>query len=120
MSANSDVRLIYVTCPDLAVARTLAEAVVADRIVACANILPTMHAVYRWEGKVETAEECVLLLKTSAARCRDVIDRIQAAHPYDVPAILEVPVIGGARAFLDWVVSESQPGAAGDSAPTQN
>ncbi|MEO1695239.1 MAG: divalent-cation tolerance protein CutA [Pseudomonadota bacterium] len=120
MSSNTDVRLIYVTCPDLTGARALAEAVVADRIVACANILPAMQAVYRWEGKVETAEECVLLLKTSAARCSDVIDRVQAAHPYDVPAILEVPVTGGAGVFLDWVVSESDPGAAEDTDHTEN
>lgn len=109
-AADPEVMLLYVTTPDIAVAERIARAVVEAREAACANILPGALSVYRWEGAVETASECVLVIKTVAGRTEDVIRRVRALHPYEVPAIVAWPVTTGHPAFLDWVRAESASG----------
>jgi len=59
--------------------------------------------VYRWQGRVEQAEECLLLIKTSATRYQDLEDAIRVRHPYEVPEIIAVPIEQGLTAYLSWV-----------------
>lgn len=99
-------RLVYSTFPTLAAAEEVARALVEARLAACGNILPQMISLYRWEGKMERTEEVVLLLKTTARRAAEVVEAVRARHPYDVPAILVLPVEGGAAAFLGWIAAE--------------
>jgi len=96
-------QLIYCTCPDAATARSLAWPLVEEGLVACANILPTLESCYIWQGKVETATEAVMLLKTRAALVDQVIARVAAAHPAEIPCIVALPITTGHRPFLDWV-----------------
>ena len=109
-AADPEVVVIYVTAPDATVAGLIARAVVEAREAACANILPGALSVFRWEGAVETAAECVLVIKTVAGRTEDVIRRVRALHPYDIPAIVAWPVTAGHPAFLDWVRAECGAG----------
>lgn len=95
--------LIYCTCPDLATARAIAAPLVEDCLVACANIIPGMESCYRWQGRVETATETVLLLKTRVALVDRVIAAVAAAHPAEVPCIVALPLSTGHPAYLDWV-----------------
>lgn len=85
-------------------ARRLIEA----RLAGCINVLPAMTSVYRWEGKVETAEEAVLLAKTVPERSDDVCRDILAHHPYQTPAVLVLPVIAGAQDYLSWIAREAE------------
>lgn len=104
-------RLVYCTFPSLAAAEEVARALVEARLAACGNILPQMVSVYRWEGRLERADEVVLLLKTTAARADEVVAAVHARHPHEVPAILVLPVAGGAPAFLGWIAAEvAEPG----------
>lgn len=97
--------LVYATFPTLEAAQNSAQAAVEQGLAACANILPGMVSVYVWEGKLQREQEVAMILKTTAGRSAALIEEVQQRHPYDNPAVLVVPVIGGARAFLDWVAS---------------
>lgn len=106
-----DLKLVYATYPSLALAEAAARQLVAARLVACGNILPAMVSIYRWEDKVERADEVVLLLKTTAALAEQVVEAVRAGHPYDVPAVFILPVEGTHPAFLAWVGAETTPRA---------
>jgi periplasmic divalent cation tolerance protein len=105
----SDVRFVYVTTGDEAEAGRIAEAVVGERLAACANIIPGMRSVYRWQGKVERGQETVLILKTTAGRSTQLAARIKALHSYDVPCVVALEVEGGNPDFLAWVAAETSP-----------
>lgn len=99
---------LYVTCKDLEEARKIGKAVVAERLAACANILPDMTSIYRWEGEIVEDQEVVLLLKTQEARVDALSDRVKALHSYDIPCIVRWEIVGGNAAYLDWISQETQ------------
>src|SRR5437868_1029890 len=85
---DSEIFLFYVTCPDKKTAQEIAQAILTEGLAACANILPGMASVYWWQGKIETAEEVVLILKSTAAQSDRIIGRVETLHPYNTPCIL--------------------------------
>ena len=95
--------------PDRAGAERLAEHLIAERVAACVNILAPCRSVYRWQGAVERAEEHPLLIKTTAERYAALEQAIRAAHPYELPEIVAVPIERGLAPYLDWVESETRP-----------
>jgi periplasmic divalent cation tolerance protein len=99
----TDVLLCYCTCPDAASAARLAETLVEERLAACVNRLPGVASTYRWEGKVVTDSEELLLIKTTAARFEALQARLLALHPYELPELIAVPIERGHAAYLDWV-----------------
>lgn len=104
--------LVYVTTPDRDVARTIATKLVEEGLAACANILPGMESVYRWQGKVERAAETVLILKCRSAGFDALSARVRALHPYEVPCIIALPIAAGLPDYLAWLVNESAGHAA--------
>jgi periplasmic divalent cation tolerance protein len=105
---SEPVTLIYVTAPDEAAARKIGHAVVAERLAACANILPGMRALYWWQDKLEEATEAVLILKTVESAAERVIARVRALHPYAVPCAIALPVGAGNPDYLDWIRAETR------------
>jgi len=105
----SNVRLVYVPCPDEACARDIGRKMVERRLAACANILPKMTSIYRWEGKLEEDKEALLLLKTVEPTVPELVEAIRSMHPYRLPAIVAYPASGGHAAYLDWVQKGSAP-----------
>jgi periplasmic divalent cation tolerance protein len=103
----SDIRLIYVTASTLEEAEAIALTVVRERLAACANILGPIRSVYQWQGKLERSEEVAMLLKTQQSKVDSLVGRIRQLHSYQCPAIVEVPVLGGFKDFLDWVRAET-------------
>jgi len=101
--------LVVTNLPDAASARALAEHVVAERLAACVNILAPCRSVYRWQGKVEEAEEVPLLMKTSADRYAALEAAIRARHPYELPEIVAVPISHGLPDYLAWLAAETTP-----------
>lgn len=97
--------IVYTTLPDTQTAEQMAETLVSEGIVACANIIPAMTAIYKWQGQVEKATECVLLLKTKADAFKAVEVRVRALHPYDLPAIFSLRVADVHQPYLDWIIS---------------
>lgn len=84
---------------------SVARRLVDERLAACVNILPPMQSVYRWEGSVEQASECQIVVKTTADRLEELKARIAQLHPHDVPEVLVVPVIDGGESYLRWIAA---------------
>jgi len=101
--------LVLTNLPDAASARAIADHVVSARLAACVNILAPCRSVYRWQGKIEDAEEVPLLIKTTAERYPALEAAIKAHHPYELPEIVAVPLATGLPAYLAWVASETAP-----------
>jgi periplasmic divalent cation tolerance protein len=78
-------------------------------LAACVNLLAECTSVYRWKGAVETAAEVPVVIKTRAALLPEVEAFIQAHHPYEVPEVIAIPVDGGSRDYLQWLIQETQP-----------
>jgi periplasmic divalent cation tolerance protein len=103
----NDVIVVLTNAPDEALATKMGAALVEQKLAACVNILGACRSVYRWQGKVETAREVPLLIKTTRARYAEVEAVIRAMHVYEVPEIIVLPVENGLPAYLDWVRAET-------------
>ena len=99
--------LVLTNLPDRASAERLADALLQKRVAACVNILAPCRSVYRWKEAVQHDEEHPVLIKTSAERYGALEQAIRAAHPYELPEIIAVPIERGLPAYLDWVASET-------------
>jgi periplasmic divalent cation tolerance protein len=104
----SDALLVITNLPDAASAAKLAQQLIEARAAACVNQLAPCTSTYRWQGKIETATEVPLLIKTTQAAYPRLEKLIRAAHPYELPEIIAVPVSDGLPAYLDWVVTETK------------
>jgi periplasmic divalent cation tolerance protein len=96
-------RVIFTTCPDSAVAETIARALVEERLAACVNILPAMQSIYTWRSKTETESEHLLIIKATESRYPAIEARIRALHPYELPEIIAVRLADGLPAYLTWL-----------------
>ena len=101
--------LVLTTLPDSASARTLAALLVEQRLAACVNIMAPCRSVYRWQDKVEQAEEVPLLIKTTRERYAALEAAIRSQHPYELPEVIAVPIEQGLAAYLAWVEAETNP-----------
>lgn len=99
--------LVFTNLPDRAAAERLAGELVSRRLAACVNILAPCRSVYRWKNDLQHDEEHPMLIKTTAERYAALEEAIRAAHPYELPEIVAVPVERGLPAYLDWVAAES-------------
>ena len=100
----TDCVVVLVTAPDADTAARIARTLVEEKLAACGNVLPGVRSIYRWQGKVEEAQETLLVLKTARARFKEIVDRVRALHPYEVPEVVAVPIEAGFDGYLDWVV----------------
>ncbi len=99
----SGIALVYAVFPDQESAARVARNSVEDGLAACVNILAPCTSLYEWEGKLEEATEIPVILKTTAARVDALIERIEAMHPHENPAILSWPIVRAPHAFAKWV-----------------
>ncbi|MCA1325710.1 divalent-cation tolerance protein CutA [Herbaspirillum sp. alder98] len=99
--------LVLTNVPEAELAERLSRQLVEQQLAACVNILPAVTSIYRWADKIEQASEIPLLIKTTQARYGEVERAILAAHPYDVPEIIIVPVAGGLPSYLQWMRDET-------------
>jgi periplasmic divalent cation tolerance protein len=99
----TDARVVLTTCGNREEAEKIATALVEAKVAACVNIVGPIRSVYRWEGKVENAEEFLLLVKTWGDAYEDVERVIGKLHSYDLPECLALRVEGGSEAYLEWV-----------------
>jgi len=99
---------VWVTCPDRAAADRIAEACVAERLAACANVLAPASSIYRWDGAVERADEVPLVFKTRAALFDRLAARIRTLHPYEVPAIVATALSPVEPACAAWLRQETR------------
>jgi periplasmic divalent cation tolerance protein len=101
--------VVITSLPDRAAAEKLADALIAQRVAACVNILAPCRSVYRWKDAVQHDEEHPVLIKTTRERYAALEAAIRALHPYELPEIVAVPIERGLPAYLDWVAAETSP-----------
>jgi periplasmic divalent cation tolerance protein len=100
--------VVLVTAPDAEVGARIGRALVEEGLAACANLVPGIRSIYRWEGAVHDDAEVLLILKTRAALSAALAARVRALHPYQLPEVLALPVEGGSEPYLDWVRSAAE------------
>jgi periplasmic divalent cation tolerance protein len=101
--------LAMTNLPDETSARALADHLISERLAACVNILSPCQSIYRWQGRMESATEVPVLIKTTDSRYRDLEAAIRARHPYELPEIVAVPLVAGLHAYLAWIEAETAP-----------
>ncbi len=103
-------KLAISTVPDADKARQIGTALVEMQLAACVNVLPAVHSIYRWKGKVESSDEVMLLIKTTQANLRAVEAELKAMHPYDVPEFIALSIESGSSAYLAWLSASTIDG----------
>jgi periplasmic divalent cation tolerance protein len=103
----TDYIVILVTAGSEAEAETIAHALVEERFAACVNIISPMRSIYRWQEKIVDDREWLLVVKTQAERFSVVEARVKALHSYQVPEVVALPILAGAKDYLGWLLSET-------------
>ena len=107
--SDADVRVALITAPDAETGARIARALVEEGLVACVNLVPGIRSIYRWEGALEDDAEVLLVVKTRSDRAADLVERVVALHPYDLPEVVLLPAVGGNPPYLEWVCREAAP-----------
>lgn len=107
MAEAGGVVTVITTLGDADAAAELVEALVAERLIACGNIVPGVTSIYRWEGEVVRESEVLVVMKTTGARLDELLERAAALHPYEVPELLALAVDGGSPPYCRWVTDET-------------
>ncbi len=94
--------VVLVTCP-LDKAEELVDFIVKGKLGACVNTIKEVSSVYWWKGKIEKDKEALLVIKTSANRFSELLEKVKEKHPYTVPEIIALPIVGGNEDYLKWI-----------------
>lgn len=103
LPADCEVVVILSNAPDLLLAKRIAHVLVEEHYAACVNLGPAGLSMYMWQGTLEGADEIPLTIKTSAQRAPAAMKKLAQLHPYEVPEMLILPVLGGSASYIDWV-----------------
>jgi periplasmic divalent cation tolerance protein len=106
----TDKIVVISTCGSEEEAVRVAKHLVDARIAACVNLIPKIRSIYRWQGKLEDTPEWMLVIKTSRPRFDALRDALAAAHSYEIPEIIALPIVDGSPDFLAWLDTELDSG----------
>jgi len=103
----SGVSIVYVTAGSEEEALKIGRTLVAERLVACANVIPRIRSIYRWKGEICEEEEVLLVMKTRSFLFPSLMQRVLELHSYEVPEIVAFPIAQGLPGYLDWVLENT-------------
>ena len=103
LQLNTQGRIVLTTTADSEEAGRLGRMLVEERLAACVTLVPTVRSIYWWQGEIESANECLLLLKTTQDKLKALEARLHELHGYKTPEFLVLPIEGGSQAYLDWM-----------------
>ena len=95
--------VVLVTVKNRREAKGIARALIEKRLAACVNIINNIESLFRWQGKIDSALEAMLVIKTKRVKVLKVIKEVKAKHSYDVPEIISLPVSSGFKPYLNWI-----------------
>ena len=102
--------VIFITASTEEEARKIAESLLGQRKAACINIVPKVDSSFWWQGKLDSAQESLLIIKTKASLLSEIIALVKSVHSYEVPEIIALPIIGGNEDYLNWMDAEVRDG----------
>lgn len=100
--------LVLSTCPGSITSKKIAQELVTEKLAACVNIIPGVQSFFSWVGKVDTANEHMLVIKTTHDCYPALEKKIKKIHPYELPEIIAVPIETGFAGYLDWITKNSE------------
>jgi periplasmic divalent cation tolerance protein len=100
--------VVFITTATAEEAQRIANILVRSRKAACVNIVPQVHSRFWWQGKIDSADEALLVVKTKAARLDEIIGLVKENHSYEVPEIVALPIVGGNPDYLQWLDDETE------------
>jgi periplasmic divalent cation tolerance protein len=95
--------VVFITTPDETTAVKIAKTLVNESLAACINIVPVVRSIYKWKGEIYDERESLLVIKTMEEKLNDLINKVRQMHPYEVPEIIALPIIGGHDGYIKWV-----------------
>ena len=95
--------MVFVTAASLEQAEQIGHALVGERLAACANIVSPIRSIYRWKDEIQNDTEHLMIIKTRANLLTKLVTRVKALHSYEVPEVIAIPIVAGAKPYLDWV-----------------
>lgn len=101
-----DYIIVFITCSTSEEAHEIAEVLLAQRRVACVNIVPKVNSFFWWQDKLDSAEESLLIIKTKTSQLNELVRLVKEIHSYDVPEIIAMPIVGGNQDYLKWIEKE--------------
>ena len=107
---TQEARIVLVTFPDLQTARQIGSHLLESQLIACINLVPSVESMYRWEGKVNSDQETLGILKTAQSCLKELEENLLEKHPYDVPEFLVIKPDAGFEGYLKWVADSCQKG----------
>jgi periplasmic divalent cation tolerance protein len=105
---DSDFCEVVVTAPDAGWLAGFTRTLVDERLAACGHVLPAIRSVYRWQGAVHDEGEARVGLHTRRSLVPAIVARTAELHPYDVPCVIALPLVGGNPAYLEWLAAETR------------
>jgi periplasmic divalent cation tolerance protein len=103
----NDAIVVFVTAASLEQAERIAHALVGERLAACANIVGPIRSIYRWKDEVQNDAEHLMIIKTRAKLLTKIEPRVKELHSYQVPEVIALPIVAGAKPYLDWVFAST-------------
>ena len=107
MSVDSGKVVVFVTASTEEEAEKIASLLLEKRKAACVNVIPRVNSRFWWQGKLDSAQESLLIIKTRGALVPEITDMVKKAHSYTVPEIVALPIVGGNKDYLDWLDQET-------------
>lgn len=95
--------VIFITCSSEEEARKISLRLVEKKLAACANMIRGIDSVFRWQGKVDSAKEFLLIIKSREDKIDSIIKEVGSLHSYEVPEIIALPIVGGSKTYLEWI-----------------
>ncbi|MFW9864879.1 MAG: divalent-cation tolerance protein CutA [Candidatus Thorarchaeota archaeon] len=95
--------LYFSTVPNINEGRKIARILVENKLAACVNIIKDIFSLYKWKGEIQEDNEHLLLIKSTEAKCEEIIQRIKENHPYEEPECIAVKIERGSDTYLDWI-----------------
>lgn len=103
MNNNTDFIIVLVTTADKTEAEKISQTLLKEKLIACANIVSPVASCFLWQGKIDKAEECLVLMKSRKDLFGELAGRVKALHSYEVPEVLALPIVEGSVAYLTWM-----------------
>jgi periplasmic divalent cation tolerance protein len=103
MPLNSNYIVILVTCKDKDEAEKITQSLLEEQLIACGSIVNPVESFFNWIGKIEKAEECLVIMKSRLDLFTQVSEKVKGLHSYEVPEVLALPIVEGSKTYFDWM-----------------